>query len=61
MSVMEFLLFLLPVGILYIIARLCYPLELTDVDLDAYYSRVARVIWWLLVRNRQLKKYSFTY
>lgn len=44
----EFLLFLLPVGILYIIARLCFPVELTDVDLGAYYSRVAQVIWWLV-------------
>ncbi len=44
----EFLLFLLPVGILYIIARLCFPIELTDVDLDAYYSRVAQDIWWLI-------------
>lgn len=44
----EFLLFLLPVGILYIIARLCFPLELTEADLDAYYSRVARVIWRLV-------------
>lgn len=44
----EFLLFLLPVGILYIIARLCFPADLTNVDLDAYYSRVAHVIWWLV-------------
>jgi hypothetical protein len=44
----EFLLFLLPVGILYIIARLCFPTELSDVDLDAYYERVAPKIWWLV-------------
>jgi hypothetical protein len=44
----EFLLFLLPVGILYMIARLCFPAELNDADLDAYYSRVAQVIWWLV-------------
>jgi len=44
----EFLLFLLPVGILYIIARLCFPLEPNDVDLDAYYARVAPAIWWLV-------------
>jgi len=44
----EFLLFLLPVGVLYMIARLCFPAELTDVDLDAYYSRVAQKIWWLV-------------
>lgn len=44
----EFLFFLLPVGILYVIARLCFPVELTDVDLNAYYSRVAQVIWLLV-------------
>lgn len=44
----EFLLFLLPVGILYMIARLCFPLDLADVDLDAYYARVGGVIWWLV-------------
>lgn len=44
----EFLLFLLPVGILYIIARLCFPVKLTEVDLDAYYMSVAKVIWWLV-------------
>jgi len=44
----EFLLFLLPVGILYIVARLCFPAELTEVDLDAYYARVSRVIWLLV-------------
>jgi len=44
----EFLLFLLPVGILYIIARLCFPADLNDVDLDVYYSRVAQKIWWLV-------------
>ncbi len=44
----EFLLFLLPVGILYVIARLCFPAELTDVDLKAYYARVAKKLWWLV-------------
>lgn len=47
----EFLLFLLPVGFLYIIARLCFPIELNDADLDAYYARVARVIWWLVAAS----------
>ena len=41
----EFLMFLLPVGILYVIARLCFPVELTGADLNAYYDRVARVLW----------------
>ena len=44
----EFLLFLLPVGILYVIARLCFPAELTEVDFEAYYTRVAERIWWLV-------------
>ena len=44
----EFILFLLPVGILYIIARLCFPLELNDADLNEYYLRVGKVIWWLV-------------
>ena len=44
----EFLLFLLPVGILYVIARLCFPVEMTDVDLNDYYAQVGRVIWWLV-------------
>ncbi len=45
---LEFLLFLLPVGILYIIARLCFPMVLTDADLKNYYLRVGKVIWWLV-------------
>lgn len=47
----EFLLFLLPVGILYMIARLCFPVEMSDVDLDAYYTRVSPVIWWLVAAS----------
>jgi len=45
---LEFLLFLLPVGILYVIARLCFPLVLTGADLNNYYLRVSKVIWWLV-------------
>lgn len=45
---LEFLLFLLPVGILYVIARLCFPLVLTGADLNVYYLRVGKVIWWLV-------------
>lgn len=44
----EFLLFLLPVGILYVIARLCFPAELNDVDLEVYYAGIAEKIWWLV-------------
>lgn len=45
---LEFLFFLLPVGFLYVIARLCFPTDLTDVDLDAYYARVSKIIWRLV-------------
>lgn len=44
----EFIIFLLPVGILYVIARLCFPVVLTGTDLNVYYLRVARVIWYLV-------------
>lgn len=44
----EFILFLLPVGILYVIARLCFPLVLTGADLNVYYLRVGKMIWWLV-------------
>ena len=45
---LEFIIFLLPVAILYVIARLCFPAVLTGADLSAYYHRVAPVIWWLV-------------
>jgi len=44
----EFIIFLLPVGILYVIARLCFPVVLTGADLTGYYLRVAPVIWWMV-------------
>jgi len=44
----EFMIFLLPVAILYVIARLCYPVQMAGADLNAYYRRVARVIWMLV-------------
>ena len=44
----EFMALLLPVGILYLIARLCFPLVITGADLNAYYRGVARVIWCLV-------------
>jgi len=44
----EFIVFLVPVAILYMIARLCFPHMLAGADLDAYYLRVSRVIWWLV-------------
>jgi len=44
----EFVIFLLPVAILYMIARLCFPDMLAGADLDAYYGRVFRVVWWLV-------------
>ena len=36
----EFLIFLLPVAILYVIARLCFPEKVSGSDLQTYYSLV---------------------
>lgn len=44
----EFLVFLLPVGILYVIARLCFPASVAESDLRAYYERVASVLFLLV-------------
>lgn len=44
----EFMALLLPVGILYLIARLCFPLVIAGTDLNAYYRSVSPVIWRLV-------------
>ena len=44
----EFLIFLLPVAILYVIARLCFPVKVAKSDLQAYYLRVSPVIFLLV-------------
>lgn len=44
----EFIMFLLPVGLLYLVARLSFPPDLTNTDMNAYYGRVSRVLWWLV-------------
>ena len=44
----EFLLSLISIGILYMVARLCFPGGQDETDLGAYYSRVTRVIWYLV-------------
>jgi hypothetical protein len=44
----EFLVFLLPVGILYIFARLCFPEKVAESDLQAYYLRVAPALFLLV-------------
>jgi len=44
----EFLIFLLPVAILYVIARLCFPEKVSGSDLQAYYLRVAPTIFLLV-------------
>lgn len=44
----EFMAFLLPVALLYVIARLCFPAEMSGADLNAYYRRVSRAIWVLV-------------
>ncbi len=44
----EFLMFLLPVAILSIIARLCFPKEASEKDLHAYFGRVGKVIFLMV-------------
>jgi hypothetical protein len=39
----EYLIFLFPVAILYMIARLCFPEKVSGSDLQAYYLRVAGI------------------
>jgi hypothetical protein len=47
-SFLEFLIFLLPVGILYVFARLCFPKEVSESNLRAYYLRVAPALFMLV-------------
>lgn len=44
----EYLIFLFPVAILYMIARLCFPEKVSGSDLQAYYRRVAPTIFVLV-------------
>ena len=44
----EFLLSLIPVAILYVIARICFPEKTSDSDHRAYYSRIAPQIFLLV-------------
>jgi hypothetical protein len=44
----EFLLFLLPVLILYLVARLSFPKRMDGVDLKHYYERISPVMWLLV-------------
>ena len=44
----EYLVFLFPVAILYMIARLCFPEKISRSDLQAYYVRVAPKIFVLV-------------
>jgi hypothetical protein len=44
----EFLIFLLPVAVLYVIARICFPEKVSESDLQAYYLRVARTLFLLV-------------
>jgi len=44
----EFLIFLLPVAILYVISRLCFPEKISGSDLQKYYDRVAPLIFVLI-------------
>ena len=44
----EFMVFLLPAGLLYMIARFCFPMVLTGTNLVEYYLGVSRAIWILV-------------
>lgn len=44
----EFLVFLLPVALLYVISRLCFPEKISGSDLREYYLRVAPMIFLLI-------------
>ena len=44
----EFLIFLLPVGLLYVFARLCFPERVSESNLQAYYVRVAPALFVLV-------------
>ena len=44
----NFLLMLLPVTILYLVARVSFPKEIDGADLDEYYQRVAPALWLLV-------------
>lgn len=43
----QFLLFLLPAVLLYVIARISFPLEMKDSHLGEYYDRVSPTLWAL--------------
>jgi hypothetical protein len=45
---LEFLVLLLPVAVLYVIARLCFPEVVSESNLRAYYLRVARTLFLLV-------------
>lgn len=44
----EFLIFLMPVAILYVFARLCFPEKVAESNLQAYYLRIAPVLFLLV-------------
>ena len=44
----EFLIFLLPVAILYVFARLCFPEKVDETNLQVYYARVAPALFGLV-------------
>lgn len=47
-SFTDFLVMLLPVVILYLLARLSFPQEIDGADLKKYYERVAPALWFLV-------------
>jgi len=57
-SFLEFLIFLLPVGILYVFARLCFPKEVSESNLRAYYLRVAPALFMLVATTYATFRYQ---
>ncbi|MGB5347702.1 MAG: hypothetical protein WBN23_16160 [Woeseia sp.] len=47
-SFTDFLVMLLPVVILYLLARISFPKEIDGADLKQYYKRVAPALWFLV-------------
>ena len=44
----EFLIFLLPVALLYVFARLCFPEKVAESNLRAYYQRISSALFLLV-------------
>ena len=48
----EFLVFLLPAALLYVIARISFPIAMDGADLGAYYERTTPGLWGLTAASQ---------